>query len=201
MLIMQIQNLKNLNVTLVLDSNIDHNAIANKHIFDVVSENDEKVDHVVMDGPNLKIFQFPKLEYELIIDPKRLVVNDKSGNDFSSSKIVSRVIKLHEVVGGEVKSYGFNFDYLVTDENFSANNLLSEKLSLFKDAREIGASLRFDEDGADVGLEVKPIKGKTGEFIAHINVHYSKSFVVKEDVITKEFLIAEKIAQNLVSKI
>ena len=121
---MQIQSLKNLNITLLLDSNVDHNSVANKQVFSVVTDIAEGLEHVVIEGPDIKVFQFPKLDYNLVIESRRLLVNDKSGKDLNDSDISSKIIKLHKIMGGKVIAYGYNFDFVVSAEGSSVESIL-----------------------------------------------------------------------------
>ncbi len=199
---MKIQSQKNLNITLLFDSNIDLNAVANKQVFGVASVDTDKLEHVIIEGPNVKIFQFPKLDYNFIFESKRLIVNDKSGVDLSESKIVSKMVELYKIVGGEVVAYGFNFDYLVTSGQLKTEDLLGAKLSALNNVRDIGASLRFDDsNGVDIGLDIKPVKDKSEEFVVHVNVNHNKPFITDENRVNLELVQAENTAKEILSKI
>lgn len=198
---MQIKSLKNLNITLLLDSNVDHNAVANKQVFSVVSDTTDELEHVVIEGPDIKVFQFPKLDYNLVIESKRLLVNDKSGKDLNTSEVSSKIIKLHKIMGGKVKAYGYNFDYLVSAEESSVESILGNKLSTLKNVRDFGASLRFDDEGVDVGLDINPIVGKNNDFLVHVNVNHNESFPADESQVKDKLKEAEEIAKKILSKI
>jgi hypothetical protein len=184
---MQIKDLSLLNVTILLEESIDHNVFANKDIFNIFSNADEDIKHVIIEGPGVKIYQFPENKFEVIFEPQRLIVNDKSGVNYMESLVSEKTIKIAELAKVKSKAFGYNFDFRVeVERDFVIADILGKKLSDFDEITSIGASLQFKKAGSNIGLDIKPINAISNEFIIHVNVHHDSTLPVsKEEVIEK----------------
>jgi hypothetical protein len=199
---MLIKSQKNLNITLLLEGQVEHNALINQQIFAVVTDDLKDLQHVIAEGPDIRVMQFPGLDYNIIIESKRLLINDTSGKNVSESDISNKIKKLEEIIGEKTKAYGFNIDFVASDKSFSPKKLLGESLINFNNIREIGAKVRFDfDDEIDIGLDIKPLKEKSDEFHVHVNVNHKETIPDKAEQIKEMLLRADILARDIISKL
>ena len=179
-----------------------HLDFSNQDVFKIVSEESKDIKHSIIEGPGLKVFQFPEHDFEVVFEQHRLIVNDKAGGPYKESKISEILVDLMKMSKAEPKSYGYNFDFKVSvDDSFSTSNLLGEKLVSFDNISDIGATLSFDKDELKVGLNIKPIKESDKEFWVHINIHHEETLPDSVDDIKANLISSYKIAEEVILSI
>jgi hypothetical protein len=194
---MKIEAIKNVNITVLFTSPINHLLISQKDILDLFKTGDEVKDKMTfVEAPGLKVVIFPSRKKEFVFEGTRILVNDKSETLPKDSEVIddfNKIIKSNMVEQGKVAAYGFNYDAIITPENgsFKISDLVGSKIAAIENIQSAGVNILFEKDGATYALEIKPI-GSEQKFIAHFNAHFSTTKLPNaeelKEKINKEFL-------------
>lgn len=184
---MKIQELKNLNITLLFSAPLNHLLISQdklSKIFDT-SDPQEKIQNFV-EAPGLKLMIFPKKD--IVFEPARLIVSDKSGIDIEKSALIDdfrKIFNSDSIDSTKVSAYGFNYDVLVEmDDNGKLSDIVGSKLSVLANIKNGGAMVSFEKEGINYVLEIKPAKDKI--FLAHLNAHISSNKIPSDPTLKRE---------------
>ena len=193
---MKIEAIKNVNITVLFASPINHLLISQKELLDLFKIGDQQKDqHTFVEAPGLKVLLFPNRKKEFVFEGTRILVNDKSEVLPKDSNVIDdfeKVIKSNMVEQGKVVAFGFNYDAIIIpeDSSFKISDLVGSKVAAIKNIKNAGVNILFENDDATYVLEVKPI-GSEQKFVAHFNVHFSTNKLpeIKElkEKINKEF--------------
>ena len=198
---MKIEDVKNINISLVFSDPINHLLISKDELMKLFSVKDsEKEGQTFIEAPGLKVLIFPNKQKEIIFEATRLLVNDRSGNLDKLELVgdVEKILKQGFLESDKLTAYGFNIDAIVIPrDNFDSSDLLSEKITKIENIKNAGISVEF---GTDVirKLEVKPI---TNKYLAHFNAEINtSSFPNKKEVVDQfknEFAEFKKIMEKI----
>lgn len=196
---MKIEAIKNVNITVLFISPINHLLISQKGLLDLFKTGDEAKDGITfVEAPGLKVLIFPNRKKEFVFEGTRILVNDKSGILPENSAVINDFEKIRKsdmFEQGKVAAYGFNYDAVVIPENgsFNISKLVGSKIASIQDIniKSAGVNVLFEKNGITYVLEIKPI-GSEQKFVAHFNAHFSTNKLpnTKElkEKINKEFL-------------
>lgn len=194
---MKIEAIKNVNITVLFASPIDHLLISQKGLLDLFKTGDEVKDkRTFIEAPGLKVVIFPNRKKEFVFEGTRILVNDKNEVLPKDSDVIDdfeKIINSNMVEKGKFAAYGFNYDAVVIPENsnFKISDLVSSKVANIQDIKSAGVNILFEKNNTTYVLEIKPI-GSDQKFVAHFNAHFSTNKLpdTKElkEKINKEFL-------------
>ena len=178
---MKIETIKNVNITVLFTSPINHLLISQKELLDLFKTGDEAKDkRTVVEAPGLKIMMFPNRKKEFVFEGTRILVNDKSESLPNDSDVIDdfeKIIKSNMIEQGKVAAYGFNYDAIVMPDNgnFKNSDLVGSKIADIQDIKSVGVNIVFEKNDVTYTFEIKPIGPVSGEqkFISHFNVHFS----------------------------
>ena len=172
---MKIESIKNVNITALFSSPLNHLLISQKDLLDLLKIEDEQKSFV--EAPGLKVLMFPKKQKEFVFEGVRILVNDKSGASPENSDAVDnfqKIIKSNIIEQSKITAYGFNYDIIIApeNENFTIEDFVSSKISaIAEEIKSVGVNLIFDKNNVRYTLEIKPIDDKNKSFLAHFNAH------------------------------
>ena len=194
---MKIESIKNVNITMLFASPINHLLISQKGLLDLFKTGNEAKDkRTFVDAPGLKVVMFPNRKKEFVFEGTRILVNDRSEALPKDSDVIDdfeKIIKSDMVEQNKVAAYGFNYDAVIIPESgsFKISDLVGSKVAAIENIKSAGVNILFEKDAIIYVLEVKPI-GNEQKFIAHFNAHFSTNKLpsTKElkEKINKEFL-------------
>lgn len=175
---MKIESIKNVNITALFSTPLNHLLISQKDLLDLFKTEDQENDkHTFVEAPGLKVLMFPSKQKEFIFEGVRILVSDKSGVSPENSDIIDnfqKIIKSNTIDQSKITAYGFNYDIIVNPENknFNINDLISSKISAIAEKiKSVGINLIFDKNNIRYTLEIKPIDDENKNFLAHFNAH------------------------------
>lgn len=192
---MKIESIKNINITLLFSEPLNHLLISQKDLLNKFKTGDEKNDkHTFVEAPGFKIFSFPNQQKEIIFEPVRVLLNDKTGAIPEETKIIddfNNILDIDAVKQGRINSYGFNYDAVAIPEsdNFNISELVSNKIANIENIKSAGVNLVFEKNNVVYILEIKPISSGQ-KFIAHFNAHF------REDELPNQQILEEKIKKE-----
>lgn len=194
---MKIEAVKNVNITVLFASPINHLLVSQKGLLDLFRINDQQKDqYTFVEAPGLKVLIFPNRKKEFVFEGTRILVNDKNEVLPKDSDVIDdfeKIIKSDMVEQSKVAAYGFNYDAVVIPEDGSFKNseLVGSKIAGIQGIKSAGVSVVFEKNNMIYTLEIKPI-GSEQKFVAHFNAHFSTSKLpdTKElrEKINKDFL-------------
>ncbi|OGF21852.1 hypothetical protein A2Y83_01740 [Candidatus Falkowbacteria bacterium RBG_13_39_14] len=182
---MKIESVKNVNITLLFASPLNHLLISQKELFDKFkSEGANNDQHSFIEAPGLKVLVFPKMQKEIVFEATRILISDKTGKEVDKSDIIGDLEKIKSldiVEQNKLSAYGFNYDAVVVPDNgnFDIKDLVSDKIAAIENIKSAGINILFEKDRIIYTLEIKPIKND-GRFIAHFNAHYNSNELPSE---------------------
>jgi len=192
---MKIEAIKNVNITALFASPINHLLVSQKGLLNLFKADDNEVKTFV-EAPGLKVLIFPNRKKEFVFESMRILVNDKSEILPENSEVIDdfeKIMKDNMVEQNKVAAYGFNYDAIIIPEkgSFKISDLISSKIANIQDIKSAGVNILFEKDGATYVLEIKPI-GNEQKFVAHFNAHFSANKLPDskelKGKINKEFL-------------
>lgn len=185
--------IKKINITSLFDqldqSQITSDAIRN--LFDLTPE--EKANTPFIELPGTKVLILPISKKEVVIEPNRIQVNDRSSLDPSRSSIAKDFKGVNEQFKAKSKliAYGFNFEFLVQlSENMDYTLLLSEPLKRVLEKNsliEAGSRIVYEKGEHRIELQFIPAPQKD-QIVVLSNVHK------ESNIITYSSLQSESIA-------
>lgn len=174
---MELQEIKQINVTVLFSEPINHLLITPKEVVDLFKTGDEDLNqHSLIEAPGLKVFTFPKKQREVIFEANRLLINDKSGSSPKESKIIE---SLNSIMGAKMVSlekiaaWGFNYDTIAVSKNkkIKPTDFISNKIAkIIKKVERAGVQLIFHKDKARFNFQTQPVA--EDKLLVHLNVHY-----------------------------
>lgn len=203
---MKIEAIKNVNITALFASPINHLLISQKDLLDLFKTGDEAKDkRTFVEAPGLKVVIFPNRKKEFVFEGTRILVNDKSEVLPKESDVIDdfqKIINSNMVEQDKIAAYGFNYDAVIIpgSSSFKINDLVGTKIAAIKNIKSAGVNLLFEKDDITYVLEIKPI-GKEQKFIAHFNAHFSANKLPEaqelKEKINKEFLEFKNTIENI----
>ncbi len=175
---MTIENIKNVNITVLFSSPLNHLLINQKGVLSLYETGDQEKDkNTLIEAPGLKVFTFPTRKKDLVFEGTRILISDKSEVLPRESDVIDdfeKIIDSGMVEKGKIVAYGFNYDVVVSPkkDDFQISDLISDKISKIPNIKSAGVSVSFRKGEARYVLEIKPI-GDGGKFIAHFNAHFN----------------------------
>ncbi len=203
---MKIEAIKNINITVLFASPINHLLISQKGLLDLFKTGDQQMDpHTFVEAPGLKVLIFPNRKKEFVFEGTRILVNDKSETLPEKSAVIDdfdKIMKSDMVEQNKFAAYGFNYDIIVIPENgnFKISELVGSKIAVIQGIKSAGVNIVFEKKNTTYILEFKPI-GSEQKFIAHFNAHFSATELpdVKglKEKINNEFLEFKNIIKTI----
>ncbi|MEK7203247.1 MAG: hypothetical protein AAB653_02940 [Patescibacteria group bacterium] len=203
---MKIEAIKNVNITALFVSPINHLLVSQKGLLDLFKTGDETKDKMAfIEAPGLKVLIFPNRKKEFVFEGIRILVNDKSEILPENSEVIDdfeKIIKSDMVEQNKIAAYGFNYDAVIVPENsnFKNSDLVGSKIADIQGIKSVGVSMVFEKNKTAYTFEIKPI-GSEQKFIAHFNAHFSTNelpnFIGLKEKINKEFLEFEDIVKKI----
>lgn len=173
----QSQEIKQLNITAVLTETNDAFITAEKmrEVFEL-SEKEKNQSPFIEFSPKVKVFGMPQRQKAIIMEEKRLRVNDTSGLEPSSSELINYFWKVLNKLAdkGKLAAYGFNYDVLIKIEgkidfpSFLGKTLLGALVA--GDILESGTRVIYTKDEKRYDLRITPT-GEPSRAAFHLNVH------------------------------
>ncbi len=203
---MKIEAVKNVNITVLFTSPINHLLIDQKELLDLFKTGDEEKDkRTFIEAPGLKVVIFPNKKKEFVFEGTRILVNDKNEVLPKDSEVIDdfeKIIKSNMIEQYKIAAYGFNYDVVVASENndFKISDFVGSKVAAIKGIKSAGVNILFEKDGATYVFEIKPI-GSEQKFVAHFNAHFSTNKLPNteelKEKINKEFLEFKDIIKKI----
>ncbi|MDO9530410.1 MAG: hypothetical protein Q7J27_14800 [Syntrophales bacterium] len=204
---MKIEAIKNLNVTVLFTSPINHLLVSPKGLLDLFKVGDQQKDqHTFVEAPSLKVFIFPNRKKEFAFEGMRIIVNDKSEVMPKDSEVIDdfeKIIKGDMVEQDKVAAYGFNYDAVISpkESNLKISDFVGSKIASIQNIKikSAGINIVFEKAGTTYVLEIKPI-GNEQKFFAHFNAHFNSrlpSFEELKKGIDREFLEFKDIIEKI----
>ncbi|MBI2623493.1 MAG: hypothetical protein HYW65_02865 [Candidatus Liptonbacteria bacterium] len=202
---MKIEAVKNVNITALFASPLNHLLISQSGLLDLLKTGDEIKDkRTFVEAPGLKVLIFPNRKKDFVFEGTRILVSDKSEVLPKESDVVDdfeKIVNSDMVEKNKIAAYGFNYDAVVNPENgFKIGDIVGSKIAGIQDIKSAGVSILFEKGGTTYTLEIKPI-GVEQKFVAHFNAHFSTNSLPSDEElkgkIDKEFLEF----RNIVGKI
>lgn len=202
---MKIQGLKNLNITLLFSTPLNHLLISQSDVIKLFTTGDVQKDlFSFVEAPGLKAAMFPNQKKDVAFEASRVVLNDKSEVEIGKSAIITDLRKILNaklfVDQSKLLAYGFNYDFLVELDNGS--DLIGKKISELRGVtiKNAGVNFSFEKNGVTNALSITPT-GKEKQFLVHLNSNFN-STDIPEDKVLNEQIIAqfkdlEEILNNL----
>lgn len=204
---MEVESIKNVNITVLFSAPINHLLITQKDLLDLFkTEDQQKNIHTFIEAPGLKVLIFPNRQKEIVFEASRVLINEKTGNSPEQSEVIEDFQKLIEkniVEQDKITAYGFNYDIIILPKNgsFTINDIIGSKISaLSENIKSAGVNIAFDKDNIKHTLEITPIGNGEQRFIAHLNVHYAKGLPNFEEL-KKEINVLFEEFKNIIKKI
>ncbi|MBU2597852.1 MAG: hypothetical protein KKC53_01535 [Actinobacteria bacterium] len=169
-----------MNITAVFKE-IDHTLITAEKMREIfeLSEKEKKNSPFLEPSPNVKILVIPGRQKEIIIEEKRLRVNDKSGKEPNKSELEKYFQIAFDSLVDKTKliAYGFNYDILVKSEKKIDFKKLSgkcifESLESGSNILESGVRVLFEKEEKRYFLQTSPTEDPY-KMRLHLNTHYS----------------------------
>lgn len=199
---MKIESIKNVNITALFSSPLNHLLISQKDLLDLLKIEDEQKSFV--EAPGLKILSFPNKQKEIIFEATRILVNDKTGRQIENIEVVNdlqSILKIGSIDQGQLTAYGFNYDVVVlSDSNFNINNLVGDKIANIENIKSAGANFSFEKNNIIYTLDIKPIRDEQ-KFVAHFNAHFNANKLPDSQELEKEIKIQFEELKNVLQKI
>lgn len=205
---MKIEAVKDVNITVLFTSPINHLLVSQKGLLDMFKIGDlQKDQHTFVEAPGLKVLIFLNQKKDFVFEGTRILVSDKSEVLPKDSAIMDdfeKIIKSDMVEQNKIAAYGFNYDAIVIPENgnFKISELVGSKIADIKDIniKSAGVNISFEKKNTTYVLEIKPI-GIEQKFIAHFNAHFSTNKLPAVDElklkIIKEFTEFETVIRQI----
>lgn len=201
---MKIQGLKNLNITLLFSTPLNHLLISQSDIVKLFSTGDIQKDLFnFIEAPGLKLAIFPNQKKDIAFENLRISLNDKSEVEIAKSTIVSdfrKTLNANIIDQSKIIAYGFNYDFLVELDN--SNDLIGTKISKLPNIniKNVGVNVSFEKNGLMHTLTITPT-GQEKIFLMHFNSHINSKDVPEDNVlneqITAQFNELKEILINL----
>lgn len=179
---MNIQSIKNVNITVLFANPINHNVISQKELVDLFKTGKQKEDlHTFIEAPGLKVLIFPNRQKELIFETNRILINEKTGNTPEKVTIINdieKVIKeLSDIKDSNIAGYGFNYNVVVDQSsNFKIEDIAGKKISSLSGIKSVGVKVGYEKNSVKYLLEINPFEVSVEKKIAvHFNVHFSQN--------------------------
>lgn len=173
------QEIKQLNITAIFQE-IDHTSITAEKLRKIfeLSEKEEKNSPFLELSPNIKILGMPNRQKDIIVEAKRLKVNDNSGKESSESDLIKYFeIAFNNLIDkNKLTAYGFNYDILITSrekidfKKFIGRDLLKTLSGI--SIIETGIRLILSKKGKRYDLQISPT-GDPYKILFHSNAHFS----------------------------
>ena len=209
---MKIEAIKNVNITVLFASPINHLLIRQEALLDLFKTGEEVKDKMTfVEAPGLKVLIFPNRKKEFVFEGTRILVNDKSEVLPEDSAVIDdfeKIIKSDMVEQNKVVAFGFNYDAVVIPENgnFKISDLVGSKIASIQDIKSAGINILFEKNNTIYVLEIKPtleIKpiGREQKFIAHFNAHFNTNELPNamelKEKINNEFLEFKNVIEKI----
>jgi len=204
---MKIEAIKNVNITILFSSPINHLLILQKDLLNLFKTGDPQKDkHTFIEAPGLKVLIFPNRQKEIVFEANRVLVSEKTGNLPRESEIIDDLQKLtakNIIEQDKIAAYGFNYDIVVVPENrdFNINDFMGSKISTIgEDIKSFGFNLVFDKNNIKYTFGIKPIGNGEQKFVAHLNAHFAKESLNFEEL-KKEIITHFEKIKNIIKKL
>lgn len=196
---------QSLNITTVISEPFQHLFITPEKILELFKEKDENLNkHTFIEAPGLKVFVFVNRRIEIVFEPIRMLVSDKTGREIQQSDLLNyyEVLQKNFVPKERVSAYGFNYDLISEyEKEIEFTQLVAPQLKeIMKDIKESGIRIKFLENGLAYDLQISPTNLKNA-LLYHLNVHYPKREIPSKEELEREFLLGFQKLQYLIEKI
>jgi len=193
---MKMERVKNINITVLFSTPINHLLISQKGILDSLKSGDiEKDKHTSLEAPGLKVLILPNRRKEFVFEGVRILINDKTGKEPKDSDIMNDFQKIMESIEqNKIVAYGFNYDATIipsdTEAGLSIDDLVGTKIAKIPNIKSAGVNISLEEAGTSYVLEIKPI-GSESKFIAHFNAHFKITDKLPSSLELKKQIISQ----------
>lgn len=201
---MNIESVKNINITLLFSSPLNHLLISQSDLLNKFkSEDADDNQHSFIGAPGLKILLFPKKQKEIVFEPTRILLNDKTGIAVENTEVVDdlqKILSLEAVDQNKLNAYGFNYDAVVVPkENFDFKDFISEKIINIGNLKSVGISISFEQNGVLYAVDLASINNN--KLVAHFNAHINTDKLPVVSELKIEIYKQYKEFENLINKI
>lgn len=202
---MKIEVIKNVNITALFSTPINHLLISQKDLIDLFKTNNQKNDErTFVEAPGLKVLVFPNRQKEIVFEATRILINNKTGRNPEETEVVDdlySILKMDLIEQDKLSAYGFNYDVVVVPESdsFNINDLIGSKIAKIENIKNAGVNLSFEKDNIIYILDIKPIRGQ--RFVAHLNVHFSANKLPSQQDLKKDIKIQFEELKSILQKI
>lgn len=204
---MKIESIKNVNITILFSTPLNHLLISQKTLLDLLKVGDPEKDlHTFIEAPGLKVLVFPKRQEEIVFEANRILINDKTGDVPEQSSVVGNLQKLireNIIEENKIAAFGFNYDALAALEeaDLRIGDFIGSKISAISDnIKGIGANVMFEKNGVKYTLGTKLVGNGKHKFLVHLNVHFIRelpNFEILKEEIKKQFEEFKNIVQRI----
>ncbi|MFH1187893.1 MAG: hypothetical protein V1688_03485 [bacterium] len=201
---MNIESVKNINITLLFSSPLNHLLISQNDLLNKFkSEDADDNQHSFIDAPGLKVLVFPKKQKEIVFEPTRILLNDKTGIAVENTEVIDdlqKILSLEAVEQNKLNAYGFNYDAVVVPkENFDFKDFISEKIINIGNLKSAGISISFEKNGVLHTVDLKPINNN--KLVAHFNAHINTDKLPDASKLKTEIHKQYEEFENIINKI
>lgn len=193
---MKIQGLKNLNITLLFSSPLNHLLISSGDVIKLFTTGDTQKDLFnTIEAQGFKAVIFPNQKKDVAFENSRVSLNDKSEVEIGKSTIITDLRKILDsglsIDQSKIVAYGFNYDFLVELDNGGA--LIGKKISELPNItiKNPGVNFSFEKNGATNVLSISPT-GKEGLFLVHLNSNYNSTNIPADNVLSEQITTQSK---------
>jgi len=200
------QEIKQLNITAVF-SEIDHTSITAEKMRKVfeLTEEEKKNSPFLEPLPVVKILAIPNRKKDIIIEDKRLRINDHSGLLPKDSDLIKYFRIAFEDLTDKKNliAYGFNYDILVKSKvKIDFKKFLERQLIKNigeQSVLETAIRIMFKKQTKRFDLQISPT-GNPYQLLFHLNSHYALKKIIFNELnkqFNQDYLFLTKIIQKI----
>lgn len=204
---MKMESVKNLNITLLFSSSLDHNLVSQQGLFDSFKTGNSQNDiNNFIAAPGIKALILPAQRRDVIFESNRILLNERTGKMPEESNLIDNlriIIDKSFFEKEKIVAYGFNYEIIAIPDNesFDISDLVSEKIAKIGAIKGVGVSFVFDKNGARYVVEIKPMGGAMKKFSVSLNIHHSKKDLPPFDDLKKDLVAGFSELKELIVKI
>ncbi len=197
---MKIQGLKNLNITLLFSTPLNHLLISKDDVVNLFKTGDAQKDlFSLVEASGLKVVIFPNQKKDVVFENSRVILSDKSEVVIDQSTIVAdlrKILNANFVDQSKIIAYGFNYDFLVELDN--GTDLIGTKISQLPGITitNTGVNLSFEKNELTHVLNISST-GKKKLFLVHFNSHFNSTSIPEDAVLHEQIITQFKESKEL----
>jgi hypothetical protein len=186
---MQLKGIKNLNITLLFSSPLNHLLISQEEVIKLFTTGDSQKDLFnFAEAPNFKAVIFPNQRKDIVFESARVILSDKSETGVTDSTLpadIEALLSANLFGTSKMAAYGINYDYFVESENIS--DLISQKITDAVEVKSAGVNVTFEQNGIANILNITPI-GQEKTYLVSFNSQFDVSVLPSKEELQKQIL-------------